>query len=207
MPRRLLSFALLLAALLALAHAPAQTADARRDEPTDARRADASSATRAAPFVATTSVAREASGVPASSDASASDTSGVPAPSDVLGFTPGDDRKLAGWSQTVEYYRRLAAASPRVRFEELGKSTMGAPFVLVTISAPENLARLEEFRSIQRRLADPRTLGPAPDRKAEELIRRGRSVVLITCGVHSTEVGSYLSGMLIAHRLASSNEP
>ena len=215
MPRRLLSFALLLAALLALAHAPAQTAAARRDEQiatrragqTDARRADASSATRDAPFVAKTSAAREASGVPASSDAWASDTSGVPAPSDVLGFTPGDDRKLAGWSQTVEYYRRLAAASPRVRFEELGKSTMGAPFVLVTISAPENLARLEEFRSIQRRLADPRTLGPAPAAKAEELIRRGRSVVLITCGVHSTEVGSYLSGMLIAHRLASSNEP
>jgi murein tripeptide amidase MpaA len=137
----------------------------------------------------------------------ASKTAGVPAPSDVLGFTPGDDRKLAAWAQTVEYYRRLAAASPRVRFEELGKSTLGAPFVLATISAPENLARLEEFRSIQRRLADPRTLGPAPGRKAEELIRRGRSVVLITCGVHSTEVGSYLSGMLIAYRLASSDEP
>lgn len=134
-------------------------------------------------------------------------TNGVAAPSDVLGFTPGDDRKLAGWSQTVEFYRRLAASSPRVRFEELGKSTLGAPFVFVTISAPENLARLDEYRDIQRRLADPRTLGANADRKAEELIRRGKTVVLITCGVHSTEVGSYLSGMLIAHRLASSDEP
>ena len=134
-------------------------------------------------------------------------TSGVPAPADVLGFTPGDDRKLASWSQTVEFYRRLAATSPRVKFEELGKSTMGAPFVLATISAPENLARLEEYKDIQRQLADPRTLGANADRKAEALIRRGKTVVLITCGVHSTEVGSYLSGMLIAHRLASSNEP
>jgi hypothetical protein len=131
----------------------------------------------------------------------------VPAPEDVLGFRPGDDRRLAGWAQTVEYFRRLADASPRVKFEELGKTTLGAPFVLVTISAPENLARLEEYREIQRRLADPRTLGPGPDRRAEDLIRRGKAVVLITCGVHSTEVGSYLSGMLIAHRLASSNEP
>ncbi|MFN2416227.1 MAG: M14 family zinc carboxypeptidase [Pyrinomonadaceae bacterium] len=132
---------------------------------------------------------------------------GVPAPEDVLGFRPGDDRKLASWAQTVEYFRRLDAASPRVRFEELGKTTLGAPFVLATVSAPENLARLEEFRAIQRQLADPRTLGRAPDRRAEALIRRGRSVVLITCGVHSTEVGSYLSSMLIAHRLASSDEP
>jgi hypothetical protein len=131
----------------------------------------------------------------------------APAPEDVLGFHPGDDRRLASWAQTIEYFRRLAASSPRVKVEELGKTTLGAPFVLATISAPENLARLEEYKEIQRRLADPRTLGRNPDRKAEELARRGKTVVLITCGVHSTEVGSYLSGMLIAQRLASSNEP
>ena len=43
--------------------------------------------------------------------------------------------------------------------------------------------------------------------KPAELIARGKTIVLITCGIHSTEVGSYLSSMLIAHRLASSNEP
>ncbi len=130
----------------------------------------------------------------------------MPAPEDVLGFRPGDDRKLASWSGIVEYFRRLDAASERVRFEELGKTTLGAPFVLATISAPENLARLEEFRDIQRQLADPRTLGKNPERKAERLIARGKSIVLITCGVHSTEVGSTLSSMLIAHRLASSDD-
>src|SRR5437763_252744 len=180
MHTRTLALALVTALLLLSTLSPAQTPSAAQP--------------RAAPATSAQSPA-------------ASKTTGVPAPSDVLGFTPGDDRKLAGWAQAVEYYRRLAAASPRVRFEELGKSTLGAPFVLVTLSAPENLARLEEFRSIQRRLADPRTLGPAPAAKAEDLIRRGKTIVLITCGVHSTEVGSYLSGMLIAHRLASSDEP
>src|SRR5215207_9928687 len=99
----------------------------------------------------------------------------VPAPEDVLGFRPGDDRKLASWAQTVEYFRRLSQTSPRVRFEELGKTTLGAPFVLATVSSPENLARLEEFRNIQQRLADPRRLGARADRRAEELIARGRS--------------------------------
>src|SRR5215207_508452 len=80
----------------------------------------------------------------------------VPAPEDVLGFRPGDDRKLASWAQTVDYYRRLAAASPRVRVEELGKTTLGAPFVLATVSAPENIERLETYKGIQRMLADPR---------------------------------------------------
>jgi hypothetical protein len=131
----------------------------------------------------------------------------VPSPADVLGFTPGDDRKLASWAQTVEYFRKLDAASDRLKFEELGKTTMGAPFVVATISAPENLARLETYKDIQRRLADPRTLGPRAEVKAEGLISNGKTIVLITCGIHSSEVGSSLSSMLIAHRLASSDEP
>ncbi len=94
-------------------------------------------------------------------------------------------------------------------FEALGKTTMDKPFVMATISAPENLARLEEYKAIQEQLADPRKLGPgaARDRRAAELIAKGKTIVLITCGIHSTEVGSSLSSMLIAHRLASSNEP
>jgi hypothetical protein len=131
----------------------------------------------------------------------------VPAPEDVLGFRPGDDRKLADWASVVEYFKRLDQASDRVKFEELGKTTLGAPFVMATISAPENLARLDEFKKIQAALADPRTLGANADRKARRLIARGKTIVLITCGIHSTEVGSYLSSMLIAHRLASSDEP
>ncbi|MFZ0749435.1 MAG: M14 family zinc carboxypeptidase, partial [Pyrinomonadaceae bacterium] len=136
----------------------------------------------------------------------------IPAPQDVLGFTPGDDRKLASWAKIVEYFQKLDAASDRVMFEEIGKSTMGAPFVYATISAPENLSRLDEFKEIQRQLADPRLLGspanPAlADRKARALIARGKTIVLITCGIHSTEVGSTLSSTLIAHQLASSNEP
>jgi hypothetical protein len=155
-----------------------------------------------APFGSAAQTRRARSTPPAPPRANAS----VPAPEDVLGFTPGDDRKLASWAQVVDYFKQLSAASDRVKFEELGKTTMGAPFVLATISAPENLARLSEFKDIQRQLADPRTLGADADRKAAALIARGRTIVLITCGIHSTEVGGTLSSMLIAHRLASSND-
>jgi hypothetical protein len=131
----------------------------------------------------------------------------IPAPEDVLGFRPGDDRRLASWASVVEYFKRLDDASGRVITEELGKSTMGAPFIMATISAPENLERLGEFKEIQRQLADPRTLGAVnADSKARALVARGKTIVLITCGIHSTEVGSYLSSMLIAHHLASSDD-
>jgi len=129
----------------------------------------------------------------------------VPAPKDVLGWTPGDDRKLASWAQVVEYFRKLDAASDRVQFQEIGKTTMGAPFVYATISSPENLKNLEKYKQINAKLADPRTF-KSNDKIAQQLETQGKTIVMITCGVHSTEVGSYLSSMLIAYRLASSND-
>ncbi|MEP6944902.1 MAG: M14 family zinc carboxypeptidase, partial [Acidobacteriota bacterium] len=138
-------------------------------------------------------------------------TAQIPQPKDVLGFTPGDDRKLASWAKVVEYFQKLDAASDRVMFQEIGKTTMGAPFVYATISSPENLKNLEKYKQINAKLADPRLLGTQPPSAATEiaaqrLIAQGKTIVLITCGIHSNEVGSYLSSMLIAYRLASSND-
>jgi hypothetical protein len=130
----------------------------------------------------------------------------VPEPKDVLGFTPGDDRKLASWNQVLEYFQKLDAASDRVKFETIGKTTMDKPFVFAAISSPENLKRLEYYKGIQAKLADPRLI-KSNDAIARQLIKEGKTIVLITCGIHSTEVGSTLSSMLIAHRLATLNEP
>src|SRR5215510_12947202 len=88
----------------------------------------------------------------------------IPTPAEVFAFTPGEDRKLASWDQVVDYFQRLDGASDRVTFETLGTTTMGKPFVMATISSPANLARLEEFKTIQDQLADPRKLGPLATR-------------------------------------------
>ncbi|MGD9589220.1 MAG: M14 family zinc carboxypeptidase [Pyrinomonadaceae bacterium] len=134
----------------------------------------------------------------------------IPAPKDTLGFTPGDDRKLASWAQVVDYFKKLDAASDRMVFEEIGKTTMGAPFVYATVSSPANIRALEYYRGINDKLADPRIIQKMrakPDDVAKSLVKEGKTIVLITFGIHSTEVGSTLSSMLIAHRLTSSNEP
>src|SRR5437588_5541683 len=69
----------------------------------------------------------------------------VPAPREVIGFAPGDDRHLASWSQIVDYFKRLAQTSNRLRLEDLGKTTLGRPFVVAVISSPANLAKLDRF--------------------------------------------------------------
>ncbi len=130
----------------------------------------------------------------------------IPAPKDVLGFTPGDDRKLASWNQILDYFQKLEDTSNRVKFEAIGKTTMDKPFVYATISSPANLKNLEKYKQINAKLADPRLI-KSNEAVAKSLIKQGKTIVLITFGIHSTEVGSTLSSMLTAHRLASSNEP
>src|SRR5881275_1353598 len=125
----------------------------------------------------------------------------IPPPRAVLGFEPGDDRKLADWPTLVRYYQALAKASDRVRYHELGHTTLGAPFVALAISSPQNLRQLDRYRELNTRLADPR--GAKRPQDLEEALRTGKTIVLITSGIHSNEVGGHLTPALLAYRLAS----
>src|SRR5262245_20698068 len=82
--------------------------------------------------------------------------SAAQSPNQFFGFPIGADGELARYPKIVEYLQHLAKTTNRVTFEELGKTTMGNPYVLATISAPENLAKLNRLVEINRRLADPR---------------------------------------------------
>ncbi len=125
----------------------------------------------------------------------------VPAPSSVLGFEVGADRKLADWQEITSYLGLLAEASDRIELDTLGTTTLDRPFIALTISSPENLAKLDAYREIQHKLADPRLV--ETELEAAELIAAGRAVVLITGGIHSTEVGGYQVPMRLAYHLAS----
>jgi hypothetical protein len=128
----------------------------------------------------------------------------VPTPASHFGFEVGADRKLADWNQLTSYFEALARTSPRVKVDTLGSTTLGRPFVMMTITSPENHARLAELRQIQLKLADPRLIeGPA---QLEQLLEQGRTVVLITHGIHATEVGSAQTAARLAYRLASSGD-
>jgi hypothetical protein len=128
----------------------------------------------------------------------------VPTPESVLGFVPGTDRALADWRQTVVYFEALAAASPRVRVENVGPTTEALPFLVVTISSEANLGRLEEIRRDNARLYDPRGL---TDAEAKEIVARGKTIVALHHGIHSTEVAGPLSAIETAYWLATADDP
>jgi hypothetical protein len=90
---------------------------------------------------------------------------GIPNPDTYFGFKIGADGELARYPKILEYFQLLAKQTDRVKYEELGKTTMGNSYPLLRISSPENLAKFDRLVEINRRLADPRGLSEAEAEK------------------------------------------
>src|ERR1051326_4471836 len=127
----------------------------------------------------------------------ASQPAAIPSPKSVLGFTPGDDRTIADWSQITDYFERLDRASDRVLVQTLGQSTLKRPLIVAFISARENILALEKYKDIQRQLADPRLVTQKLQR--DRLISDGKVVITISCSIHSTEIVASQMSMQLAY--------
>ena len=128
----------------------------------------------------------------------------VPTPEQFFGFKPGADGELARYPKVLEYFQLIAKSTDRVKFEEIGKTTMGNSYALVKISAPQNLAKFDRLVEINRRLADPRTLAEG---EAQKLAAEGKPFYLVYATIHSTEVSNGQAIITIVHRLATENSP
>ena len=120
-------------------------------------------------------------------------------PEEVFGFQPGDDYKLASYEQMETYFRQLADESDRVQLREIGRSALGRPLFLLTISSAENLANLDRYRSISEQLARARV----DSETAETLATEGKAIVWIDGGLHATELAHGQMTSLLAHRVAT----
>jgi hypothetical protein len=126
-------------------------------------------------------------------------------PEQFLGFRVGEDKKLARWDKIVEYMRLAAGASDRVRFRELGKTTNNNPFILLEISSPDTLKDLDRFKQLERKLYFQG--GSPTEAERDEIFRSGKAVVLVTCNIHSTEIGASQMVLELVHRLATEDSP
>ena len=126
-----------------------------------------------------------------------------PTPSEFLKFEVGADRQLADYRQIAAYFKALAAASSRVEIEILGKTTLGEEMFMAVISSEVNLRNKDRYKEIARKLADPRGLSRE---QKDALASKGKAIFLLTCNIHSTEIGSSQMAMEWAYKLATAQD-
>jgi hypothetical protein len=125
-------------------------------------------------------------------------------PEEFFGFKMGSDCKLARYDKIVEYFHLLEQSSDKIQIAELGKTTNGNPFIMAIISSAANLKDLDKYKRIQRQLANPDGLSAAV---AKNLIAEAKTVALINCNQHSTEIGSSQMAVELAYKLITENSP
>lgn len=128
----------------------------------------------------------------------------VPTPEAHFGHRMGADRKVLDWEKVVSYFNALPKSSDRIVVRELGKSTEGRPFIAAWISSADNIKSLDKYRAIQDKLADPRK---TPPEEAAQLVKQGKTIVMITCSIHSTEIASTHTAIEFAHKLLTEDDP
>ena len=125
-------------------------------------------------------------------------------PEEFFGFRMGADRKLARWDKIVDYFKVLDRNSDKIKVEVLGKSTEGNPFLLAIITSPKNMADLEKIRETCLKLAYSDNI---TEEEAEQLVKTGKAVVMMTMSLHATEVGGTQMAPELAYELITSNSP
>ena len=129
----------------------------------------------------------------------------VPSPDKVLGYIAGTPNKLTYTKDLYRYYRELAKNSPRVRiFSAPERSEEGREQILLAIGDETVLAKLDRYKDITAKLADPRR---TTDAEAQSLISEGKALYWLSGSIHSPETGSPEMLMELAYRLAVEESP
>nr|MBA3319850.1 hypothetical protein [Pyrinomonadaceae bacterium] len=127
----------------------------------------------------------------------------VPRPQTVTRYDVGDfHTNYATMERVVE--RIAQTASDRVRVFEMGLTNEYRMMKLLAISAPENIARLDEIKANVARLGDPRQTSTD---EAQRLISQTPIIVWLAYTIHGNESASFETMMQVVYQLAASNEP
>jgi hypothetical protein len=125
----------------------------------------------------------------------------ITAPEKVFGFQLGSDRKMARWDKMVEYYKLLEKeGGGKLKVVDMGPTTMGNPFLLVIISSPDNLAKLDRLREVNLRISDPRGLA---EQEVRRLVGEGRAVICQSMSLHASEIGGTQMAPELAYDLVA----
>src|ERR1035437_10028181 len=125
-------------------------------------------------------------------------------PKQFFGFSIGDNYKLATYTQTEAYFKKIASASDRVSLVNIGTTEESRSQYMMIVSSPGNIKNMAHYREISQKLARAEGI---PDEQAKKMSLEGKAVVWIDGGLHATETVGTHQLIETLWQLVSRNDP
>ncbi len=121
---------------------------------------------------------------------------------DLIGFTIGDDYKMASYTQISTMLKKWDEESDRLKVISIGNTEEGRPQYMAIISSPANLQKLDHWKEISQKMARARLT----TEEATKLSKEGKAIVWIDGGLHATETVNSQSLAEMVYQMVSKTD-
>jgi len=128
----------------------------------------------------------------------------IASPATAFAQPVGSDYFLADYTAYEAYLKTLAGQSDRMKLVDIGQTEEGRTQWMAIVSSPANLARLDHYQTIARKLAKAEGVSRA---EAEKLAAEGKAVVWIDAGLHANETVTSQGQIQVLYRMLTENDP
>ena len=126
----------------------------------------------------------------------------IPVPESITGHAVAE--KAVRYPALIRYLEALAKASDRVSLTSYGQTHEGRTLYHLTITSPSNHKRLDQIKSNNAKLSDPRKLTSSA--KANQLINTLPAVAWMNYSIHGDELSSTDAAIYVAYHLAAAKD-
>lgn len=125
----------------------------------------------------------------------------IQSPADFLGYRLGD--RFTEYERSVDYFYYLAGASDRIQVEEYGRTYENRPLLVLTVSAEDNMAEIDDIRETQMKMVDAFRL---PESEQAGFLDQP-VVTSFSYNIHGNEASSTEAAHQVAYELATTEDP
>ena len=126
----------------------------------------------------------------------------IPAPESITGHPVAE--KAVRYPTLIRYLQALTKASDRVTLTAYGQTHEGRTLYYLTITSPSNHKRLDQIKSNNAKLSDPRKF-KRPN-QASQLINTLPAIAWMNYSIHGDELSSTDAAIYVAYHLAAAKD-
>ncbi|WP_462250883.1 M14 family zinc carboxypeptidase [Ekhidna sp.] len=122
----------------------------------------------------------------------------ITSPKEHLGYELGES--FTGYAHIVSYYKQLAKESPRVIYNEYGKTYEDRPLINLVISSEENIQNIDQIQETHLKLLN------ASSSEAQSILEDQPVFTSFSYNIHGNEASTAESAMQAAYRMAAATD-